>query len=566
MTNKAISRVLKETSSLIELTGGNPFRSRAFASAARTIERLEEPVGTLLEEGTLTEIRGIGSSLAEQISELLNRGSFTLRDDLLGSLPPGLLDVLDVKGLGAKKVRMLWQVLGIQTLDDLEAAAKTGRIADLEGFGPKSQTSILENLTALRSYRTRRHFADASTEANELRHRFLMSPAVRRATIVGEVRRKLNTISSICFLIELEKGADVSSIEDESGPLVPVETGTGTVHFTGRMPDGLPLQIHIADGRQFGRHNFNLTGSADFQKAWISSHGRPEDAESENEIFVSAGSEYLPPELREDATAVHRAATGDVPTLIEVDDLAGTLHNHTTYSDGAHSLTEMAEAARSMGLSYFGVCDHSQSLRIAHGLSPQEVQRQQEEIRTLNEQFERDGGAPFRIFSGTESDILPDGSLDYDDDVLASFDFIVVSVHTGFNMTESAATDRIIRAIRNPHTSILGHPTGRLLLRREGYSIDHIAILDACAECGVSVELNANPYRLDLDWSWIEAARERGVLISINPDAHSIEQLAYVKWGVAAARKGWLTREGCLNALSLDAFSAWLKDDPENTD
>jgi DNA polymerase (family 10) len=274
-------------------------------------------------------------------------------------------------------------------------------------------------------------------------------------------------------------------------------------------------------------------------------------------LYEAAGLPAIPPELREGRGEVDAATSGALPSLLTTGELRGSLHNHSTYSDGAHSLRDMAETARDMGLSYFGICDHSQSLQVADGMTPDEVREQQVEIRTLNEEFAtRD--RPFRIFSGIESDILKDGSLDYEEDVLESFDFVVASVHTGFNMTESEATERVVRAVENPHTRILGHPTGRLLLVREGYPLDHERVIDACAEHEVAIELNANPYRLDLDWRYIRRATEAGVLISINPDAHATGELEYVRWGVAVARKGWLTAANCLNAKSLTEFTEWI--------
>ena len=552
MTNKAVARVLKETSALIDLTGGNPFRSRAIANAARTIERLEDAVGDLLSAGTLTDIKGIGTGLADQIGQILETGSFDVRDDLLGSVPPGLLDILSVKGLGAKKVRSLWKTLGIQTIDELEAAAESGYISELDGFGKKSETSILENVAALRAYRKKRHYADAFLRTTALVEELQKIPGVTAVEITGELRRNLETVSEVELIIELDSDAGSSHLVDRFGP---IDNGV----ITAQLKDGLRLKLHLADKGQLGVHLFRRTGSDSFVKAWLDRFPEPSEAGSEEEVFALVGVPFIPPELRESGEVISMAEGGELPDLICDADVRGTLHNHTTYSDGAHTLREMVEAAREMGLSYFGICDHSQSLKIAHGLSVEEVTRQQEEIDALNQEFSEDGGSEFRIFSGIESDILTDGSLDYSDEILASFDFVVASVHIGFNMTEEEATTRVITAVSNPHTSILGHPTGRLLLRREGYPLNHEAVLDACREHGVAIELNANPYRLDLDWRWIREATRRGIKISINPDAHAVDQLAYTRWGVAVARKGYLTSDQCLNAMSLDEFDAWVQ-------
>ena len=552
MTNKAVASVLKETSALIDLTGGNPFRSRAIANAARTIERLEDAVGDLLETGTLTDIKGIGAGLADQVGQILESGTFDVRDDLLGAIPPGLLDILSVKGLGAKKVRALWKTLGIQTLDELEAAAESGYISELEGFGKKSETSILENVAALRAYRKKRHYADAFLRASALVEELQKAPRVTSVVITGELRRCMETVSEVELIVGLEEGTENAYLVDRFGP---IDNGMITSH----LQDGLPLKLYVVGEGESGGVLFHQTGSDVFLEAWLEQFPAETEALSETDIFARAGVPFIPPELRESGEIISVAQDNALPSLLSDSDLRGTLHNHSTYSDGAHTLREMAEAARKMGLSYFGICDHSQSLKIAHGLSADEVVRQQEEIEALNREFSEDGGIEFRIFSGIESDILADGSLDYPDELLASFDFIVASVHTGFNMTEEEATARVVAAVANPHTSVLGHPTGRLLLRREGYPLNHNAVLDACAEFGVAVELNANPYRLDLDWRWIREATRRGILISINPDAHAVDQLAYTRWGVAIARKGFLTADQCLNAMNLENFDRWIQ-------
>lgn len=558
MTNKSIARVLNETASLIEITGGNPFRGRAFQRAARTIERMEEPAEDLLAAGTLTDIRGIGAGLAAQIQDLIDHGTFALRDELLSALPPGLLDVLAVKGLGAKKARRLWKELDITSLDDLEAAGVAGRLAELDGFGAKSQTNILDNIALLRTYQQRRRYAEVMRLVTPLLGRLREHPAIERAEVSGELRRCMETVESADLLIAATDPSVVcealADLLDEDSP----EPGSDMFMYTGVLANGLPLHLSIVPASRFGSAWWRRTGSVEHCNAFEQIYGAPDDHGVEATVYESAGLPVIPPELREHDGELEAAASGTLPKLITEADLRGSLHNHSTYSDGAHTLEQMAEAARAMGLSYFGICDHSQSLQIANGMSTERVYEQQEEIRRLNARYEQEGSAPFRIFSGIESDILADGALDYSDDVLASFDFIVASVHTRFNMTEQEATARIVTAIKNPYTTILGHPTGRLLLAREGYPLDHERVIAACARHGVAIELNANPYRLDLDWRWIRKATEQGVLISINPDAHAIDQLPYVRWGVAVARKGWLTADQCLNAMPLNVFSDWL--------
>ena len=558
MTNKQIARFLKETASLIELTGGNPFRGRAFDRAARTIERLDEPVEDLLAAGTLTDVPGIGAGLATQIQTLIAFGSFELRDELLAALPPGLLETLRVKGLGAKKVRKLWKMLGVTNLEELEEAATVGRLAELDGFGAKTQENILKNVKLLKTYRERRHYARVFTQVEALIEVLRGQAGIVRVEPAGALRRKLETIDVADLIVATDDPAtaqatlaavlDTEDTSDAEDPTV----------FAATLADGLPLCIHLAQPERFGTAWWFATGAEAHIAAFEDAYGAPADHADEEAVYAQAGLAFIAPALREDADALRAAEAGTLPCLITEDDLCGSLHNHSTYSDGAHTLAQMAERARQMGLSYFGICDHSRSLKIANGMPVERVLKQQNEIRQLNRDYEHNNGAPFRIFSGIESDILADGALDYPDEVLASFDFVVASVHTRFNMTEAEATERVLRAVRNPYTTILGHPTGRLLLAREGYPLDHQAVINACAEHGVALELNANPYRLDLDWRWIREATRQGVMISINPDAHAMDDLAYVRWGIAVARKGWLTAEQCLNALSLDAFTAWL--------
>lgn len=555
MTNKAIAKPLKETAALIELTGGNPFRSRAFAGAARTIERLEQPVIDLIASGELTGIKGIGSGLASQIAEILDYGSFEVRDSLLGALPPGLLDVLAVKGLGAKKARALWQQLGVQSLDDLEAVARTGRIAELEGFAQKSQESILQNIALLRSFEGKRRYADAWLQAEVLRTALLNVAEIEEVWYTGELARGMNELSVLSMLVvgtpsseALIDGVSLSEKTDSDGR-----------RWSGSLEDGLSVDILCPHSGTSGRKMVEETGPAGFVEALRNRVGALPDADTEKEVFEKVGLPYIPAILRDLPTAADRLDELSALTLVSDSDLKGVLHNHSTYSDGAHTLREMSEAVRERGFSYFGICDHSQSLKIAHGMDVQTLLKQKEEIDLLNREFTSDGGSEFRVFFGVESDILTDGSLDYSDDVLNEFDFLVASVHVGFNMTEAQATDRVIKAISHPATRILGHPTGRLILKRDGYPLDHEAVLQACAAYGVAVELNASPYRLDLDWTWVERARQLGVLVSINPDAHSIDQLDVMKWGVVPARKGGLSANECLNALSLADFTTWIE-------
>ncbi len=552
MTNKEIASVLRETADLIELTDGNPHRARAFSRAARSLGTLEGTVPDRLEAGTLTDISGIGDAMADHVADVVETGTFDLHDELLNAVPPGLLEVMRVNGLGTKRTRRLWRELDVTSLDDLEHAAETDRITSLDGFGAKTQENILENVRRLRAYDTQWRFADAWSTLSPLLDQMRALEAVERAEPTGALRRRLETVEQAEVVIATEEG---EALQPELDALVEDPFSRADGRLTTTLPDGLPLHVHLSSPSRFGTTWWRTTGSEGHCDAFEATYAPPAGHTTEADLFAAADCPVIPPELRENRNELEAAAQDALPALLTVEDLQGCLHNHSTYSDGSHSLRTMAEAARSLGFSYFGICDHSQSLQIASGLSPEEVRTQHAEVQELNETFPDD----FRVFHGIESDILRDGSLDYDDELLATFDFVVASVHTGFSMTEDEATERVLRAIRNPHTRILGHPTGRLLLVRDGYPLDHARVIDACAEHGVAIELNANPYRLDLDWRWVHRAIEQEVLISINPDAHATEELEYVRWGVAVGRKGELTPADCLNAKSLADFTTWLE-------
>ena len=550
MTNKSVARHLKLTADLVELTGGNAFRARAFASGARAVERLEEPVAGLAAEGTLVEVPGIGRGLAAEIAELVETGAMGVTEKLLQSLPPGLPEVLRVKGLGVKKVRALWQEAGVTSIEDLEAAAASGRLAALPGFGKKTVENVLAAVEQLKAYRGKAHLRDVWPEAVAVRD--ALRARGLRADLGGPVRRQCNVVERADVVAEGAPEAAAAALSDALGGL---EAGTDRV--TGRLPLGLPLVVWTAEASAYGRALWERTGPDAHVRQLTEKHGAPADLADEDEVYRAAGLAPVPPPLRDDGHWLEAAANGPLPRLLRTSELQGTIHNHTTASDGAHSLREMCDAARARGLSYFGVCDHSRSLQIAHGLSVEALLSQVEEVRQLNEDYAAEG-VDFRVFSGSEVDILADGTMDYPDEVLAQLDVVVASVHQGFRMTEAEATARVVRAVENPHVDVLGHPTGRLLLRREGYPLNHEAVLDACVAHGVAVELNANPWRLDVDWRFVRAARERGVLVSVNPDAHSTDGLDDTRWGVASAQKGGLDAAGSLTSKTAAELAAWL--------
>ena len=559
VTNKAVARHLKLTADLVELTGGNPFRARAFASGARTVERLEEPVAELLAAGELVGVKGIGKGLAAEIGELLETGTMGVTETLLQSLPPGLPEVLRVKGLGVKKVRALWTEAGVTSIEDLEAAAVSGKLESLDGFGAKTVQNILGAVEQLKAYRGKAHLRDAWAEAVAARD--ALRQAGHAADLAGAVRRQCNVVERADLVTTAPPEAAARVLADwdarRRGGVAEGDRPAGEGRAVeARLPLGLPLTVWSTPPEAYGSTLFERTGPDDHVAAVREAGGVGEHSD-EDDVYRAAGLAPVPAPLRDDAHWLEAAGRGGLPTLLKTGDLRGTVHNHTTASDGTATLREMCDAARARGLSYFGVCDHSRSLQIAHGLSVEALLAQVEEVREVNEAY-RAEGVDFRVFSGSEVDVLADGSMDFPDDVLAQLDVVVASVHQGFNMTEAEATARVVRAVQNPHVDVLGHPTGRLLLRREGYPLDHGAVLDACAEHGVAVELNANPWRLDVDWTFVRAARERGVLVSVNPDAHSTDGLDDTRWGVASAQKGGLTAEGSLTSKTSDELAAWL--------
>ncbi|WP_412070461.1 helix-hairpin-helix domain-containing protein [Rubrivirga sp. IMCC43871] len=548
MTNKAVAQQLKLTADLVELTGGNPFRARAYASGARAVERLEESAVALAQAGELVGVQGIGKGLAAEIAEFAATGVMGLTETMLQSLPPGLPEVLRVKGLGVKKVRVLWQDAGVTSIEDLEAAAAAGRLAELPGFGAKTVVNILAGVEALKAYRGKAHLRDAALEALAVRDR--LRTAGLRAELAGAVRRQCNVVDR-ADLVAAGAPADVAAA-------LGLDAEAGEDRVTATLPLGLPLTVWMSDDATFGRVWFERTGPAAHVDA-VAALAPLADVADEDALYAAAGLHPIAAPLRDDPHWLAVAAEGPLPTLVRTADLKGTIHNHTTASDGAHTLREMCDAARERGLSYFGVCDHSRSLQIAHGLSIEELDQQGQAVRQLNADYASEG-VDFRVFHGSEVDILGGGAMDFPDDVLAGLDVVVASVHTGFNMTEDEATARVVTAVANPHVHVLGHPTGRLLLRRDGYPLDHEAVLDACAEHNVSVELNASPWRLDLDWRFVRGAVQRGVPVAINPDAHSTDGLDVTRWGVASAQKGGLTAADALTAKSADELAAWLAD------
>jgi len=580
MTKNEIADVLTEIGTLLELKGENPFKTRAYLAGARVLESIEQDeLDTLIREERLKTVKGIGDALAQKIGELHATGRLEFFEKLKASIEPGLVEMLDVPGLGPKKIKAIHDQLGIATIADLAAACADGRVAALAGFGEKSQEKILTGIRNREAYGKRHLWWDAEAVAAPLVAGLRALPQVSRAEAAGSLRRGLETVGDLDFIVA---ATDVAPVVEwfVTRPGVKEITARGETKASVRFESGLQADLRLVPPEQFAFALHHFTGSKDHnvqmrQRALArglslsewglvpaagegtakeKAPGSSLSAESETDLFAALGLRFIPPELREGLGEIEAAEVGELPRLVELADLRGAFHNHTTASDGVNTLAEMTAAAEALGWDYLGIADHSKSSVQARGLSEERLAAQVAEIRALN----ASGRFRTHVFAGTECDILPDGRLDFDDTVLASLDYVVVSVHSAFTQSSADMTARIIRAIENPHATMLGHVTGRLLLRREGYAVDVAKIIDAAIANRVIIELNASPWRLDLDWRHWRKAAERGLLCAINPDAHETAGLAHVRAGINSARKGWLTKDQVFTTRSLADVTAWL--------
>ena len=566
MTNADIVDLLELTGRLMELHDRDSFKTRTFQTAAFNLDKTTADLAKLPVD-ELLKLPGVGKSIATKIREIAETGHLTDLDDLLAETPQGVLDMFRIKGLGVKKVRTLWHELGIDNLTDLQQACEDGRVATIKGFGKATQDKILAALEFLQEQQGKVRMDKAAMIANLLHDE--LSRHFERVEISGQVRRKAQEVDTVQLLIQTNNSVSAMLTLMGLPNLVQHERESSPFAWRGKL-EGFDIQIELllypaeevarqlfihtaADAhlRQLGTGNLSVLQAA--QTSSVIAESSLIDVETA--IYARAGLPYIVPEMREDDFAIRWVSRHQNDELVTWNDLRGTLHNHSTWSDGKQSVAGMAAYCRELGLTYFGIADHSRTATYAGGLDVDRVRQQQLDIDQLNAGF----GPDFRIFKGIESDILGDGSLDYDEATLATFDYVVASVHQTLTMSLEKATTRLLRAIENPYTTILGHPTGRLLLAREGYPIDHRAIIDACAEHGVVIEINASPYRLDLDWRWIEYAMQQGVMLSINPDAHNLAGLLDMHYGVAIGRKGGLTKEMTFNALTLSEMTAYLQ-------
>jgi len=554
MENKPIARTLRFLSQLMELHDVNPFKIKSIANAAFKVDKLPYPIaGKSLVE--LEKIDGIGKSLATKIAELLETGTIAEMQDLLAETPEGVVEMMGIKGIGPKKVAIIWRDLGIENTGELYYACNENRLIEAKGFGLKTQEEIRKAIEFRMASNGKFLYAQVEKEANDLLDELKAILPGALAEFAGEFRRLCEIISEIIIVLG-SRDQEIAFTALQNSVILSNVTTNGN-HINGEMPNGLLVDIICVEKRYFYNELFLQTGNDEHVEA-VKKRITDDLDQPENEelIYKKAGLQFMKPELREGDTFIKRAETNELPQLISYNDLKGTLHNHSTWSDGVNTIEEMALYCRdTLKLEYLGMCDHSKSAFYAKGLSIERVLQQQEEIDHLNKKL--DG---FHIFKGIESDILNDGSLDYPDEILKKFDFIVASVHSNLKMDAEKATARIIKAIENPYTTILGHPTGRLLLSRKGYPIDYKKVIDACAANKVIIEINANPLRLDLDWRWHQYALEKGVMLSINPDAHRNEGFLDMHYGVIVARKGGLYKEKCLNALSLHEIEHYFKE------
>ena len=570
MRNTEIARIFHSTADLLEIKGDNPFKVRAYQKAAQNIESLTEELSEIALRGELEKISGIGKDLAQKILEMLQTKKSGAFEELRLEIPEGLLELIAVPGLGPKKTKLLYDKMGIQTMEALEEAARADRLKDLPGFGAKTEENILAGIELVRRGRERMLLGRALPLAQGIMANLAAMPEVHQISEAGSLRRRRETVRDIDILIT---SSDPEKVMDAfTSPFQVREVlAKGGTKASVLTSEGMQVDLRVVEPATYGAalayftgskaHNIRLREMANRMGLKVSEYGvfRDKDqvrvaGKTEEEIYRILGLLYIPPELREDRGEIEAALEGRLPHLVELSDIRGDLHCHSRWSDGAHPIREMAEAARKKGYPYVALTDHSQSLGIARGLSPELVEKQIGEIAQVNRQLKG-----FTILPGTEVDILKDGSLDLPDAILARLSVVVASVHSSFKQNREVITARIIRAMRNPYVTILGHPTGRLLGEREAYDVDLEQVIKAARDTGTFLEVNAYPQRLDLDDIHCKRAKELGVTMAIGTDSHTISQLEQMPFGVAVARRGWLERKNLLNTLNLDDLRECLK-------
>lgn len=573
MKKDQIAAILDEIHVFLELKGENPFKVRAYQTAARALESMDEDLGEVIEGPGLESIKGIGKVLAEKIEALYYTGHLKFYEELKASIEPGLIEMLHIPGVGPKKVKVLNEKLGITTIQGLEKACKDDEVAKLAGFGKKTQENILVGIKNRAAYGQRHLWWDANELVQPIVEGLRKLPGVEKVEAAGSLRRMRETVGDLDIVVASEDPGPVMEWFTSQKSVIEV-TGKGETKSSVRLEGGIQADLRVVPLKQFyfalhhftgsKEHNVQLRHRALGMGYSLSEWGLKlesregeltEVVKSEAELFKKLGLSYIPPELREGAGEIECAERGELPRLVEAKDIRGAFHNHTTASDGRSSLAEMVAGAEALGWEYLGIADHSKSSVQANGLSEERLLKQIEDIKALNASKKY----KVHVFTGVECDILKDGLLDYENEVLKQLDYVVVSVHSSFGLSEEDMTKRIIRAIENPYVTMLAHLTGRILLKREGYAVNIAKVIDAAIANNVIMELNANPKRLDMDWRYWHKARNLGLKCSINPDAHSVEGLRYYAAGVNIARKGWLTREDVVNTKGLVEIRKLLK-------
>jgi len=569
----AVASILEEIASLLELKGENPFKSRAYQNAARVVSGLDGDLDELVRANRLKGTPGLGEGLTRDITELVTTGRMKLYDDLRAEIPAGLRAMLRIPGLGPKRIKQIHDALGVVSITDLEQACQANKVAGLPGFGKKTQDNILRGIQFLSQHQDHYLYPVAETEAEQIVALLKQQPGILRISIGGSLRRHKEVVKDIDVVASVTDDSQRGPIMDAftTMPNVVAITSKGETKSSVVLAPGIAMDLRLCTDEEYPTMLHHFTGSKEHNVAlrgYAQDHGmkvsewgifRGETRlpiHDEVELYAALGMDYIEPELREDRGEIQAALEHRLPDpLVTEKDLRGVLHCHSTWSDGQVSIKEMAEASIKLGYEYIGICDHSKVAAYAGGLNEDAVKRQQEEIDRLNQEY----AGRFRILKGTECDILRDGTLDYGEETLKTFDFVVASIHSLFHLSPEEQTRRLLRAIENPYTSIIGHPTGRILLSRDGYGLDMEAVIDRAGELGVCIEINANPLRLDLDWRWLRRAKEHGVKIPICPDAHNPGGLADMRYGVSIARKGWLMPADVPNTLGVDDLLAFFK-------
>jgi DNA polymerase (family 10) len=567
MKKEEVSAILEEIGFLLELKGENPFKVRAYYNAARAIKGLEGSLEEVVKQGELRRIKGIGEALNKKISELVTTGSLPYYEELKATVPAGLREMVRIPQLGPKKVKALYERLRITTIGELEYACQENRLKDLPGFGAKTQENILQGIEVLKRYRGRFLYGDVASLAEAFTRSIAGVKGVLKVSLAGSMRRRNEVVKDIDLVVAARAGGAIGE-----GlivlPQIEEVLAQGETEIRVRLASGIPADIRLVSLKEFPfalhhltgskEHNIALRGRAKKLGMKINEYGlfageRSIPCQGEEEIYRALGLSFIPPELREGRGEVEAAAEGRLPDLVDAGEIKGAFHVHTASSDGSNTISSLSMEAQRLGLSYLGITDHSRSAAYAGGLSEGAVKRQREEIDKIN--YTSQG---FRIFKGIEAEILPDGSLDYGDKVLAGFDFVIGAIHSHFQMGEKEMTKRIIHAMETRRLTMLAHPTGRLLLAREPYQLNMEEVIKAASRLGVVLELNANPHRLDLDWRWLKYAKDHGTKISINPDAHNLQGLQDFLIGVGIARKGWLESRDVINTMELGKVSRFL--------